>query len=464
MARNILGISWLNGRFEAVTLVGRQVSASWISPQPVLTDADFAPALVEAVKHTRFRGHQVSVLLDHRSLLFHVQETPPAKGRMLRQLLERLVAQNQSFQEQASWGHIALPALKGRQRFLLALLPRSLACLLNETCAAQKLHLAAVLPLAAVLGEQLKRLSAPADEILILAVDLGGSLQLLLGRGDGQVLFSRSVVVSSAQQSERAAQEINRTLHYAQQQFGAVVNQLFVFGEQAFAGLKDMEIRQGLRIQPSPIVPDPLFFAKLAAAASSKSTLNLASGGAPAPQRTRHLMAAGLAALLLISTAIAARVEMVVRATEQRFVQSTLRLGAAAESQALEQSRAQEANRLQALLILVGGTNEPPVPELFARYLAATLPEPMRLNQFTVTRGMNGWEFRLEGFASERTGGFLGLLDRFENDLRTNLFRVRITDSTHRRLFGGATSTHPELAPNGARTDEKTFFVSGVIP
>ena len=185
MSRTVLGISWLHGQFRAVVLTGSSVSAAWTRPLAVIHDADFAPALAEAVRETRFAGTRVVIALEHRSLLFHVQETPPAKGAMLRQLLDRLVKQNRFFEENAAWGHVALPSGKGRPRYLLALLPESLVQQLTEACAGQHLQLTAVLPLAAVLGSQLRQLPVPPEEIVVLAADLGGALHLLLGRGDG---------------------------------------------------------------------------------------------------------------------------------------------------------------------------------------------------------------------------------------------------------------------------------------
>jgi hypothetical protein len=464
MARKVLGISWLHGRFQAVIVSGGGVSGSWTSPEPVLNDADFGPALAEAVKQTRFTGTHVQVVLDHRSLLFHVQETPPARGKQLRQLLGRQVTQNRFFEEPAAWGYIALPALKERHRFLLALLPESLLRELAAACAAQRLQLTGVLPLAAVLGDQLRQLPARADEIVVLAADLGASLHLLLGRGDGQVLFSRSVVLSSAQQSDRAAQEVNRTLHYAQQQFGADVSQLFVIGGQAFAVLKDMQVRQGLKIQQSPVAVDPISYAHQAAAASPKLTLNLVSRAESRQRHARQLLAAGLAALLIASAATVFKVERTVRARERQATAAVQQLEAAANALTAAQIQQRDARRSTALLALVGTTNTPPVPELFARYLATAIPDSMRLNQLAVVRNTNGWSFHVEGFAREQTGTYLGLLERFEQELRTSVFHARIDDSTHRRLFGG-TDAGPVAAPpvSGARADEKVFFVNGVI-
>src|SRR3989442_499504 len=91
MAKKVLGISWLNGRFDAAALEGGAVSGSWRCPTPVNDEADFGLALAEAVRQTRFTGGQVMVVLDHRSLLFHVQETPPAAEKLVGQMLQRLV-------------------------------------------------------------------------------------------------------------------------------------------------------------------------------------------------------------------------------------------------------------------------------------------------------------------------------------------------------------------------------------
>lgn len=466
MTRKVLGISWLHGRFQAVTLSGGAVSASWTKPEPVVNDADFGPALAEAIQQTGFTGHRVQIVIDHRSLLFHVQETPPARGKQLQLLLGRLVAQNRFFEERAAWGQIALPSLKDRQRSLLALLPESLVRELTDACTTQRVQLVGVLPVAAVLGEHLRRLPARPDEIVVLAADLGASLHLLLGRGDGQVLFSRSVVLASAQQSERAVQEINRTLHYAQQQFGADVSQLFVFGEQAFAVLKDLQIRQGLKILPSPVAADPLLYARQAANTPSKAGLNLVSRAESRQQLRRQLAVAGIAALLLGSAGTVVKVEHIVRAREQRAAATERQLEAAASAESATRERQQRARHLTALLHLVGTTNSPPVPELFARYLAVAMPDTMRLNQLNVQRTTNGWSFHFEGFARESAGGFLGSLERFEQQLRGSVFRPRITDSTHHRLFGGGevpAATAVPGTPNGGRSDEKTFFVTGAI-
>lgn len=465
MARKILGISWLHGRFQAVALDGGRIVASWDHPQPVELDADFEPALDEAVRRTGYDGRNVVVVLEHRSLLSHVQETPPARGKVLQQLLDRLVAQNRFYEEPAAWGHALLPATKERQRFLLALLPQSLLRQLTDACMARRLNLRAVVPLGGVLNSHLRALSAPPEEVVVLAIDLGGYLHLLLGRGDGRVLFSRSVLLTGSQQAERVTQEVNRTLHYAQQQFGATVNRLFVFGDTAFCLLKGATLHAGLRVHRSPVSDSPSYFSELAAAVTAKTPLNLISPAESHQKRLRQLAAAGMAALVAGSAIAALRVEQVVRARDRQAaaIEQRLESETRAYQTALEQQA--EAQRLDGFVRLVGTTNEPPVGELFLRFLPTVVPDSMRFSKVNLVRGTNGWEFQIEGFAREQSQGYLTLLGRFEDALRSGVFRAQILESTHRQLEEGRTAgTSAALPQSGGRSDERPFFVTGVIP
>ena len=238
MAKKILGISWLNGRFDAAALEGGAVSGSWLCPAPVNDEVDFGIALVEAVRQTHFSGTQIMLVLDHRSLLFHVQETPPAAEKLVGQMLQRLVERNQFFEGKALWSRLDLPGAKDKRRFLLALLPEAFVQNLVRTCADQGFELAAIFPLVAVLDAKLRALAVAPAETVLLAIDLGSALHLLLGKGDGTVLFSRTLLTGDAIGSERVLQEINRTMHFAQQQFAAKVTQMFVSGANAFSVLR----------------------------------------------------------------------------------------------------------------------------------------------------------------------------------------------------------------------------------
>jgi len=317
MAQKTLGISWLNGRFHAAALAGETVTASWSCPHPVAQGSEFAGALAEAIRQTHFNGTQAMVIIDHRSLLFHVQDTPPAEGKMVDQLLEQLVGRGKFFEEKAAWGRLALPQAKGRSRYLLSLLPDSLIQELIATFTAQRIELLGVFPIATVLGDQLRLLAAQETEVILLAADLGDAIHLLLGQGGGQVLFSRTVAITGQQPSECVAQEINRTVQYAQQQFGAAVTKLFVYGSAAFATLKDVPIRPGLAIARSPLAEDPLYFARQVSLLSPKLRLNFIPAAALKKKSSRQLTAAFVVLLATIAVVTTIVTELKVRARER---------------------------------------------------------------------------------------------------------------------------------------------------
>src|SRR5438067_1539599 len=131
---------------------------------------------------------------------------------------------------------------------------------------------------------------APAETVL-LAIDLGGALHLLLGKGDGTVFFSRTLLTGDAIGSERLLQEINRTLHFAQQQFAAKVTQMFVSGASAFSVLKDLPIGNGLKVQPAPLPKEPVDYAWCAGTLSPRLSLNLISSSGRIKQGRQRLAA-----------------------------------------------------------------------------------------------------------------------------------------------------------------------------
>ncbi len=468
MSRNILGISWLNGRFRAVAMDGRAVAASWSCHTLVHDELEFASALAEAIGETGFTGSRLVMVLDHRSLLFHVQDTPPAKDKVIDQILQRTVERSQFLEQKAAWSQLKLPPIKGRQRFLLALFPESLLRRLTEICGSQGLELFGVFPLVSVLDDALRTLAIPHEESVLIAADIGGGLHLVVGKGDGTVLFCRTIVTESnlPQTStqgptpvQRAIQEINRTLHFAQQQFGSNVTRMFVMGNDSFTALKDQAIRPGLAIHPSPFPEDPLYYACHATALSASHKLNLISSLPRAPKGRRQVAALAIVALFCASLTATALVELTVRARERAAAAYARKLAAQEQIYSSARRLQHDAARARAFAQVVGSTNEPLVPELFARYLAAAVPDAIRLTQFNVSRAASGWNCRLEGVAREQPSGFIAQMEAFDRELQTNVFKLHITDSTYQRLVhGGESGTRA-----GARGDERPYSVTGNI-
>jgi hypothetical protein len=431
----------------------------------VTDPTEFAAAVATALRETRFGGTQAMLIIDHRSLLFHVQDTPPAEGKMVDQMIDRLVARSHFFEEKAAWSRLALPEAKGRHRHLLSLLPESLVQSLVAVLAAHRVDLVGVFPIAAVLGDHLRQLSAQEGEVVLLAADLGDAIHLLLGLGDGQVLFSRTVAMSGQQPAERAAQEINRTLHYAQQQFGATVNKLFIYGDDAYRILKDQPIREGLSITPSPVPADPIHFARHVFLLSPKLRQNFIPPSALKRKSNQQLAAVAVVFLAASSVIATIATELTVRARER--AQESQARQSSAEWEIRQQSILQqnEAGHARALLGAIGNTNDPPVPELFARHLTSVTPESARISRLDIRNATNGWHVRLEGFAPEPAREFVDLVAEMETRLTAPPFRLRIQDSTRQQLTRGTGAAQPG-APRRTtpgREPERPFFIEGTI-
>jgi hypothetical protein len=343
--------------------------------------------------------------------------------------------------------------------------PGSIVRNLSELAAAQDLELTAIVPLPSVLTDQLRKLELQPNETVLLVADLGDALHLLLGKGDGTALFARTVIADASSTGDRAHQEINRTLQFAQQQFGTHVSQLFVMGAEAFARLKDLPFQQGLKIHPTPIVEDPEYYARSAAMHAHAPPLNLAP---PCPGRTKRaelMVARLLVAVCSLAIACLISVETTVRAREYAQMHRARQLEAEAQLRANTGNLSHQAKRWRAFLQVVGNTNDVPVAETFARYLAKSIPDTMRLTRIDLndTSSADGWLCRLDGVVRERGEEFISRIEAFERQLNNSPFKFRITDSTYQRLLRGGAETNPAQPPAATRIDERAFFITGNI-
>ena len=80
---------------------------------------------------------------------------------------------------------------KASPQFLLNLFPKLLLDDLIQGCARLGLYLTAVVPVPAVLRNQLFEIPAPESQAVMIAALSGDSTTVLVGRSDGRVILSR---------------------------------------------------------------------------------------------------------------------------------------------------------------------------------------------------------------------------------------------------------------------------------
>lgn len=468
MRREAVGLSWLDGRLEVAWPAGRGSSGRWTAPRPVETAAALGAALREARAELGFGSGRAAMVFDARQLLFHVQDAPPVRGRLLVQLLDRLVAEQGFFPGPAVWSHLPLPPSGARARWLMAVLPRSILDEIQAACAGEGLELEGVYPFAALLGRWLPRASAGTEGPVLVMAGHGDSHSLLVADGEGRWLFARSLVETADRLADRLEQEVRRTLSFCQQRFGAAVRRAVIVGPAGRNGWADRLRREGFQVDCLDEGIEPGETAAMAARWGGGAPFNLARAPGALPDWVAPAVTTGTAVLAVLAALLVVGVETAVRSRERQADAARQRALVARQEAAVRDREVREARRLEALLRTFGQPERPGVPLAFSQYVRSVVPEVVRLTRLDLARTTNGWTLHLEGASREAGSRFLGALETFETALEDGAFRVVVTDSTHRRMTGRtAPEGGPRVAVSSTRrveAGERPFFLSGQIP
>jgi len=470
MRRHTLAVSWLHDQFAAAWVDASGETAHWVCPHRIGPENSLSNAVREALHQAGRSTRRIAWLVDHRSLLFHIQETPPVKGRLIRPLMDRLVAENRFFDEPAVWAKLPLPGTGRRQRWLLSIMPSSLWREIESASDDSNLTLTGVYPANALLGAFLPRISAGPEEVVLVLTDFGNAHGLLVGRGDGQILFARSIARSTHETDDRLGQEINRTLHFVQQRFGGEIYRMIAVGSDDYASLIGRRIQDDLTVECLLTELSPARFASHFATYLGELTLDLSLGRRRQPAWVRPALALGMVLLLSVSivTSLLLHSEAADQLSESRRLNREAR--AAAEIIATRETRIREANRLHSFLDFVGARQTPPIAPTFLRYLGTSLPPSLRLTSLTISKATNGWHFRFEGLSREQGSRFVSLLEDLESHLAHGIFRAQITDRSHQHTLSEATGASRIAGPPTQRlglttpSEERPFFLAGTIP
>lgn len=465
MKRKILSISWMNDRVSAIADLGPGQSV-WTAPGMVRDLQGFAEVL-DLIRSQFGPGlKRVILVLDHPSLLFHVQETPPATGRMLDQVIDRAILATKFFDEPACWSRVPTAPAGTRRRQLLAIAPRSLIEGLEAVFEAADLEVAGIHPVASILSRFLGRFGLPATQPLLMVADVGGTSVLVAGRADGLLYLSRSIVDAGASQPDRLEQEINRTIFFAQQQFGVTIDR--IFGVGGGGRLVGRTVREGLVVEAAPFSFDSAFLLSQAANLGRRPCFNLSlRPGKPREWVTRAI-ALGLAALVLLTFATTAIVEQRARAHRRQADALARQAEAATRLQLALDQRLREHRRLTALARILGPASNPPLAEWFTRYLGTIVPQQLRISRLAIGRSTNSWSIGIQGKVREPGSRFHTILEDFERTLTSGPFHARILDSTHLQTVSerSASGQRPLALPlaNAPSSSDRPFQILGELP
>lgn len=468
MKRGVLSVAWLAETVSAAWLDAAGTVCHWVCPFAVPGGDALQQAVGLAHKKAGTGMRRIAWLIDHRNLLFHIQETPPVKGRWIRPLLDRLVQENRFFDEAAIWAKAPLSPVSNRHRWLLALMPSSVWTEIERVSDENELEVLGVYPSSALLGSFLSRVEAGPQESVLLLAQFGGSDSIIVGRGSGQILFARSIARGAGDSRERLDQEINRTIHFSQQRFGDEVRRLIAIGSDTYSTLSGRTIREGLGMEC--LVPDypPSEHAIGFAERIGTLSLDFSLGYRRQPTWVRPALAAGMLALLVVSVSLAGIVSAEARARRNDAERMRREAKVSATILHNREGHWNEARRLKAFLTFTGARPTPSVPAAFARYLRNILPPSLRLTALDVVRTREGWKVRLEGASRESGNRLWTQVEELENELTTGVFRVNLVknhpgDSLALPLSEERLSAADEAMNQATSGQERTFAMEGDI-
>ncbi|MBL9134259.1 MAG: hypothetical protein JNK85_00260 [Verrucomicrobiales bacterium] len=464
-----LGITWIHSRLEMAEVPSHGATRTWVAPGPVADVAALGEAIAEGIRALESRQRRANLVLDHRSIVFHLQEAPPARGRTLDQLLHRLVAEQRLFPEPAVFTRTPAPPLAGRNRWLLAVLPRPFLNDIATVFAANGIQLAGVFPVATLAAQQRINDRQASVEPELVVTQLRDARLLVIARGSEEIWFARSLQNAEGPEGTRLEQEIHRTLQFAKQRFGTSIRRVVWQRD----GSEESPLHRPHLAEPGLewISSDgpTLSFAAASAHLEPAAPFNFSkaiAGGLLADRKPVALIAA---AALVLAVAFATSVEVYRHQALESAMRVDREAHADAEVATARANRQREADHFARFVrsVQTGATNHRAL--LFARRLVETTPAPLRLSRIAAVQGTNGWEFTLEGATRIQGSQYLGVVEEFEKRLEHDVVPCRVLNSTARQTLAGIPnpippSPFPRFQGFQPRTDERSWFISGLLP
>lgn len=396
----LLGVSWLNGRFSAIALHKGALGVAWSSPTPVTTPADFLSALREAVKRTAFQGTNVALVLLHPQFHQHWVDVPTGKAGALSKYLQRQVQQHKPFSGAASWAFQLTVPTKASGGALLHLMPTELYEGIVEACNDAGLHLGTLTPGSEVLRSQLRQLPLRDDEITLVAAAHGETTTVLVARGDTMPLLVRTLPGSWNHEAARVAVDLNRTLLFAQQQYGVVVSNAWLADADATERVPGLVNFLEVPLKASPAPAGEFSWAEEALRLSVGPQVNLISREhreAPARRTVMRFSTYSAIGLLSVACGLTALVQYHHREEKRAIGRlKTLEQELQGKHRSLQEFFV-ETERKSSFLSAAPSDQPDPIPTWVLGGVTEALPRDLVLTNLTLLAETNQWRVTLSG-------------------------------------------------------------------
>ena len=396
-----LSISWLNNEFVAASIHRGVLGETWQATFTPESMPDIASLVREAVQKTNYHGTTVSLLLANPRLAQKLVDVPPVSGSGLVKIIQREAQQQKFFNDEAAWTFQSSLTVKGVQRVILHLLPKTLLDSLIQASEKNGQLLTSVVPVSAVLHQQLTRLPINKDDVALLAAETGGFTTVVVGRADGQLLLVRTLLGDWNKNMDRMMVDLKRTIAFITQQFDLSINAgVWLFGQGAEQQAPVLQLLLAQPVSVSPVEYKPDYWTIQAAKLSHETTPNfIAAELQEAPRRRIFGRVVAVCTALLVLGSVAVAVGLHALAQQATAHLDTLRKRAGqlqAQCHDLEQRNTDLAGKDQFIKQIVQG-RQPPVPAWFAGYLSEALPAELVVTNLQVKWDDHRWKLYLAG-------------------------------------------------------------------
>ncbi|GAV20724.1 hypothetical protein MMIC_P1697 [Mariprofundus micogutta] len=401
LKRPTLGISWIQGEFHAVYFDNGICASRWQSEERVSTTQDFKAAALKATTQLKVAaGSDVAMVYESDNLAHPFIQVPPMSSKDLQSFLKRRAPQEKAFSEDAAWSWTHTFAAKEAQGILLHLLPESFRKEIVQTLEDLNLYPKSFMPLSEVMAQHTMRLSVEKTDVVAMLATFSGETDILITRGDGEILFIRDLGYNWQDNIEILVRDIDRSILYAKQQFGVAVNKLSTAGDGSGELHEQLESRINLPILAARKDDHHAFcWAMDICRLPARRTSNLVPSHIQRRRVEKHALRLSVmfASVLMICAAI------VVIQVEILVSNSSVVHGAKEKLAELTAERNQWADKMRTLetsknrLAQLNNPNEATYPVNFFAYLGDVIPAGLILTKATVTQKGDVREFSISG-------------------------------------------------------------------
>ncbi|MBL9175760.1 MAG: hypothetical protein JNL10_19610 [Verrucomicrobiales bacterium] len=415
-----LAVAWLYGELAVAVMEDGRECAVWTAPEVVAHPRDLGPSLQTALKSLGSSARTVSMVVAHEELIQCRVEMPRMRGSLRQRFLQRQVDLAPSPCPPLHWASCPAAAAATADAALLSLMPRTFHDAMVCALVNNGLTPTWLVPFSDLLGKCRPGAEDFSEEFILHVAAIGTRTELLVIRGDGTPVVTRTSTPELASGNTRLTGEVLRTLQFVQQTFGNPVSRICWLGADSMpAGARGNASIEAISRQV-PEAGSARYWAGQLASLPDRHGINLLAPEQRQASGRRWVtrMHRALAAFSLLAAVTFLIFSEQVRSQEQSTIRRLKDQLSPLERREQElRLQAQAHDRQRAVIRLDQESPGSLAPLCILGKIGDQLPSELRLTQVQVLSRDPGWTLKISGQTRPATASIRDPLNRFSNSL-----------------------------------------------